>query len=132
MTWYHDQISMSTIPVRDPVAGTATLVVGDVSRWKSEGRNMPQLCGVQFIGLGDLTETTLCATHPAIILSPLVADDFDVLDVAQRLASLGFLGRYRAISEGLFDPELIREEVRSFAPQLDFDLVVMPVAVNQE
>lgn len=88
---------------------------------------MPSISGVHFIGIADLTARKLCETGAAIVLSPLVGDDFDVVDVAHRLLSLGFRGRYRAISEELPDAELIREEIRCFAPELDFDLLLMPL-----
>ena len=93
---------------------------------------MPSIVGVSFVGISDLTARTLCETGASIILSPLVGDDFDVVDVAHTLKLLGFRGRYRAISEDLPDAELIREEIRAFAPDLDFDLLLMPLeqAIN--
>lgn len=103
-----------------------TLVVGNVSRWESEGRTMPELAGFRFIDIGDLTKELVTQAAPDIILSPLVADDFDAVDVAEKLVSLGFGGRYRAISPNLPDARLIRDELRGFAPQLDFDILLMP------
>ena len=78
-----------------------TLVVGNLSRWKADGRKMPEAEGLVFVEIRDLTADIITQTRAAIILSPLVADDFDVVDVAERLISLGFQGRYRAIALSL-------------------------------
>jgi len=43
-----------------------------------------------------------------------------------KLIELRYQGRYRAIAEDLPDADLIRKEVQTFAPQLDFDLLLMP------
>lgn len=110
----------------------ATLVVGDLSRWESEGRTMPVLDGFQFIKISDLSADLVQETDPEIILSPLVADDFDAVDVAEKLVLLGFQGRYRAIAPRLPNADLILEEVRGFAPQLDFDLLLLPEPNTRE
>ena len=93
---------------------------------------MPALEGFQFINISDLSANLVEETDPEIILSPLVADDFDAVDVAEKLVLLGFQGRYRAIAAILPDAELILDEVRGFAPQLDFDLLLLPDTVSPE
>ena len=103
-----------------------TLVVGDIVRWKAEGRTMDPFDGFQFVDIEDLNADLVNEKEPDIILSPLVGDDFDAVDVAIKLIELKFKGRYRAISDEMPDAELIRKEVRAFAPQLDFDLLLMP------
>ena len=93
---------------------------------------MPVLDGFQFITISDLSADLVRKADPEIILSPLVADDFDVVDVAEKLVLLGFQGRYRAIAPSLPDARLVLEEVRSFAPQLDFDLLLLPEGDSTE
>lgn len=103
-----------------------TLVVGDLARWEAEGRMTPPLDDFQFVEIKSLTAEVVQDMEPEIILSPLVADDFDAVDVAAKLIELQYNGKYRAISDDLPDADLIRSEIRSFAPQLDFDLLLMP------
>ena len=86
----------------------------------------PNNDGFQFVDIEDLNADLVNEKEPDIILSPLVGDDFDAVDVAIKLIELKFKGRYRAISDEMPDAELIRKEVRAFAPQLDFDLLLMP------
>jgi hypothetical protein len=68
---------------------------------------------------------------PDIILSPLVSEDFDAVDVAGVLSALAYDGPYRAVTDTLPDPEIIRKKVRNHAPYLDFDLVVLPMLAPQ-
>ncbi|MEJ6402149.1 hypothetical protein [Yoonia sp. 2307UL14-13] len=102
------------------------VVIGDMARWKAQGRDIPPLDGFQFIDIADLDAIFKDGSQPDIILSPLVADGFDAVDVAIKLIKLQFRGRYRVIANDMPDAALIRQEVRSFAPQLDFDLLLMP------
>ncbi len=117
-----------TAPFPDALEGLAsnTLVIGDLARWRAQGRVVPPLDGFQFVEIEALNADVVNEKEPDIILSPLVADDFDAVDVAVKLIELRFQGRYRAISDDLPDADLIRQEVRNFAPQLDFDLLLMP------
>ncbi|PXW70321.1 hypothetical protein C7964_102206 [Loktanella sp. PT4BL] len=103
-----------------------TLVIGNLARWSAEGRMVVPFEDVHFIDLCNLTEELLEAFDPDLILSPLFAGGFDVLDVAQRLVALGYQGRYRAISDNMPDVAMILKEVRTQAEGLDFDLLSLP------
>lgn len=106
------------------------LVIGDLMRWKAEGRITVALAEFQFIEFAALTSAILDTVAPDIILSPLMGDNFDVLDIAQRLSNLNFEGRYRVIADSLPDAQMVRREVCNHAPSLDFDLLTMPPAAN--
>ncbi|WP_341366074.1 hypothetical protein [Yoonia sp. BS5-3] len=106
-----------------------TLVVGDLARWEAEGRMSTPPTDFEFVEIKSLTAEVVDQVDPDIILSPLVADDFDAVDVAAKLRDLQFDGKYRAISDVLPDADLIRKEIRAFAPQLDFDLLPVPANV---
>ncbi|WP_439155886.1 hypothetical protein [Yoonia sp.] len=124
-------------PKRDPIdrfskdmdenAGQM-LIVGDLERWQSDGRIIPDLDGFAFVDIADLTAENINGATSGIVVSPLVADGFDAVDVADRLVSLGFQGRYRVIAPSLPDAALIRDELQRMAPDLDFDLLLMPAA----
>lgn len=102
-----------------------TLVVGNLARWNAEGKATVPFDEFQFTEFQTLTTAVLETLDPDIILSPLMGDDFDVLDVASHLAELGFKGRYRAITDDMPNVQMIREEVLTQAPGLDFDLLMM-------
>lgn len=104
----------------------SVVVIGDVKRWTSEGRITAALSEFTFIDLDALNAETLLVLQPDIILSPLFCDDFDVVDVATRLLELRFDGLYRAIWCNVPNENIIWSEVRTHAPGLDFDLLLMP------
>jgi hypothetical protein len=101
------------------------LVIGNLRSWREEGRVLPSLEGFHFVEFEGVSAELLSEVRPDLVLSPLMGETFDALDVAQKLSSLGFGGRYRALTNPLPRPEAIIEEVRSLAPGLDFELFVM-------
>jgi hypothetical protein len=101
------------------------LVVGDIKSWTRKGRSLPDVAGFHFAGIQDLSVDYLETLGPDVILSALMGERFDALDVARRLVELGFKGRYRAIAGALPNPLAIRAEVRAIAPDLDFDLFII-------
>lgn len=101
------------------------LVIGNMRSWHPEGRMVPQLDGFHFVGFDDVTAALLRAVAPDVVLSSLMGEDFDALDLGRRLHDLGYDGRYRAITCGLPDPHVVSMEVRAAAPDLDFDIFVL-------
>jgi len=81
--------------------------------------------GYRFACFGELDMHLLHAARPDMVVSALIGEGFDAIDVARRLAQLGYRGPYRALSHPLPRPGLVRSEVRAAAPELDFDLVVV-------
>jgi len=75
-----------------------------------------------------LTGATLAALKPDLVLSPLLAAGFDILDVADRLASMGFSERLRALTPPLPDPVAVAGEVRAQFGLLDFALIELATA----
>ena len=59
------------------------------------------------------------------VLSPVVAEDFDAVDLAQRLQRSGFRGRYIAYGDGIPDAGIVRGEVADAAPGLAFEIIAM-------
>lgn len=109
-----------------------TLVIGDLARWSAQGRSTSAFDTFHFTAFDLLTKDLLAQIDPNIVLSPLLADDFDVMDVAINLSELGFTGLYRAITNDMPNADMIRVEVHNQAPALDFDLLVMPSATTDK
>lgn len=88
------------------------------------------LPGTRFVDFDELTPELLELHQPDVVLSPLVTQGFDCVELAHRLVNGGFGGRYRAFAGDLPRPDLVTREIRTSFPGLDFDLLV--VAAGQE
>ncbi len=105
-----------------------TLVVGDIRRWTARGQGLPEVDGLRFIDLDELSDSLLRDMQPDLILSPLIEDAYGALEVAGILQDLNFKGRYRAVAEALPNIAMIRSEIARAAPDIDFDLIGLPAA----
>ncbi|SMY07411.1 hypothetical protein [Flavimaricola marinus] len=102
------------------------IVIGPLSQLSTMDRQLPSVEGVSFVDFADLPAHCFETEPPDIIVSALVGPTFDVLDVARFLESVGFKGAYRALSEGLPYPSVVLAEVAAVAPDLDFDVFIVP------
>lgn len=103
--------------------GTLTLVVGDMEDWLDNGRVPPEIGGFHFADVSDIAATFIRRLNPGVILSPLVARQFDALDIARKLGNMDFKGSYRVLTDNVPDTSLIIQEVSNIAPNLDFDVI---------
>jgi len=83
---------------------------------------------LRVVRFAELTADELEQSAPDVVLAPLVGADFDCFDLAALLVEAGFRGRFRAAAMRIPDPGLVRREVRSAFPELDFDLLVLDPA----
>ncbi|MFT3687594.1 hypothetical protein [Paenirhodobacter sp.] len=70
-----------------------------------------------------LGETLLARLRPDIVLSPLLCDEHDIIDVARRLDRLGYRGALRALSPPLPHADMVLCEVRQLCGRRDFDII---------
>lgn len=70
-----------------------------------------------------LTEPLLARQRPDIVLSPLLCDEHDILDVARRLDRIGYRGALRALSPPLPHVGMVLGEVRQVCGWQDFDII---------
>ncbi len=101
------------------------LVVGNLRQWERQGRVVPILDGFIFAAFYEVTAELLGEVQPGVVLSPLIDDAFDAIDLAEVLGGLRFGGRYRAIAGPLPNPKPVLADVRSAAPDLDFDVFIL-------
>lgn len=106
-----------------PAKTGAILVIGEVSRWRAQGRDLPGSQDIHCIELHELAAEFLELVQPDVIFSPLLSNSFDCLDVAVLLQEIGYRGRYRVMSADLPNPWLIRAEISEACPDLDFDVI---------
>ncbi|TNC51163.1 hypothetical protein FHG66_06345 [Rubellimicrobium rubrum] len=101
------------------------LVIGNLMTWEREGRPVPKLEGFYFASFSEIDARLLSDVKPDVVLSALMGESFDVIDLACRLVELGFAGRYRALTTALPNAEAVRNEVQAIAPSLDFNFYVI-------
>lgn len=118
----HDLKHQESSLVKD-VTQNGILVIGEVSKWTRQGRELPQSPDVHCIEFHELTIDIIELLEPTAVFSPLLCTSFDCLDVAVMLQALGFKGRYRVMGESLPNPQLIRSEIQETCPNIDFDIV---------
>jgi hypothetical protein len=111
-----------------PEAPVVTLVVGDIKRWNAQGRTRPEIDGFYFVEIDALNAALLFDIRPEVILSPMIMDQFDAIDLAKKLATLDFKGRYRAVTEAIPNTAIVLKEIRTAVPKLDFDLYIVPTS----
>ena len=115
-----------TRSLSEDVAGNSfgkVIAVGDVDEWKSQGHSFPGGAGVRFLSFSDLHEGTLALHRPDVIYSPVLARDFDCIELASLLHNIGFTGIYRAVGNDLPKPQVIEREVREMSRRLTFEIV---------
>lgn len=98
----------------------AVLAVGDTAEWLRRKQPVPPGGRIILASYGDLSRQLLERVRPKLVLSPLLARDFDCIDLAQMLHSLGFTGQYRVITSDLPDPRVVSAEIGQLCPGLDF------------
>lgn len=70
-----------------------------------------------------ITAELIGRNAPDMVLAPLVAAEYDITDLAERLVRAGFRGRLRAYTRRLPDPRMVRAELRAGWPELEVDLI---------
>jgi hypothetical protein len=106
--------------------GLSILAIGDVEEWEKAGNSLPSNNKVVFAEFQEVTDVLLATIKPAIIISPLLTRSFDCIDLAQHLQSLGYKGQYRAMAATLPNPTIVRREIKTLCPDIDFDVIALP------
>ncbi len=112
-----------TIPAGLDTAGASVLAVGLVAA-EIDALLVPPPRACVFVRFGKLSPELLALVAPDIVIAPLFGADFDILDLADRLAAAAFAGRLYALTAPLPRPDAVRAEVSGHAPGIAFDLVV--------
>ncbi len=100
------------------------LAVGDMSHWRTTGRNLPWGSQITFADFSDITDELIATMRPDVVISPLLCRSFDCLDLAAALSGAGFRGRLRIMAPKLPRPEVVLAEARALCPMIDVDLIL--------
>lgn len=99
------------------------LVVGQADIWTTATTPLPGDMQLVFSDFVEVSPSLLGTVQPDVVLSPLLCLAFDCLDLAQRLQMFEFQGRYRVLAPALPNPHVIRSEVKTHCPELDFNFI---------
>ncbi len=110
-------------PERIAAGGAAVLAVG-LAAAEIDGLMSPPPRSCATVRFAELTPGLVALAAPEVVIAPLVGGDFDIIDLAARLADCGFAGRLYAVTLPLPRPDAVRAEVAEQAPGIAFDLVV--------
>jgi hypothetical protein len=111
-------MDIEAFPVASP---TVMLVVGPVA----DAARLPRIPGFHFRPFPAVRRQLLIELKPEVVLSALIARDFDAIELARLLMLEGFAGRYRAVTTALPNIKCVVAEVRAAVPGIDFDVFVM-------
>lgn len=104
----------------------AVLAVGDTAEWLRRNQPVPPGGRLILASYDDMSRQLLERVRPRLVLSPLLARDFDCIDLAQMLFTLGYTGQYRVITGDLPDPTVVHAEIGLLCPGLDFGILSTP------
>ena len=135
------------VPVRSGQAGSSdrdrrtagdeadrivVLAVGDMSHWRTSGRDLPWGSQITFADFSDITDELIATMSPDVVISPLLCRSFDCLDLAAALCGAGFRGRLRIMAPKLPRPEVVLGEARALCPKIDIDLILDQFLVSAQ
>jgi hypothetical protein len=113
----------------DHALAARVLTVGDPVLWGGAIPPQPANMSMYFSDIDAIGAELIETLKPDFVLSPLLSRKFDCIDLAMILVAAGFRGRYRAVTDDLPRPEVIRYEVRDLCPTLDFDIILVDAKV---
>jgi len=106
-----------------PLAPSLAILVG------FHGGERPEL-GMPFAGsrceslpYALLHAALACAPSADYVVSPLMTEQFDALDLAVQLSLAGYRGRYVVVTPSLPAPHVIRHEIEQLCPGLTVELI---------
>ncbi len=105
--------------ISDSSRAVRVIAVGSPAEWRKQ-RKVLHEDGIAFLDFEEVTQEVLDALQPSTVFSPLLANNFDCIELAMLLHNLGYSGQYRAMATDLPKPDVIEREVRQLCPQLDF------------
>jgi|LULQ01.1.fsa_nt_gb hypothetical protein len=123
-------LEMDKARCADPNRAVLRILAIGPARREDEDASLVRIPGTEFLPFAQLTAERIHDLEPDVVISPLVTQQFDCLEVAFLLTEAGYRGRYRALAAMLPRPDMVRREVRSSFPEIDFDVVLVGPAAR--
>ncbi len=70
-----------------------------------------------------MSRETFASLGTKLVLTPLLTSEFDAMELATILESLGYRGAYRAVINNIPNATMVQREILSHYPGMDFDVV---------
>jgi hypothetical protein len=116
-------LKTKNLPSNMPVSSHRMLTIGPMKNL-NKLRNLLSPEEEIAIAYGKLNAATLALHRPDIVVSPLLCDEFDILDIATRLVAVGYGGALIALTPPLPNVDAIAKEIRSQFRALEIFLIV--------
>ena len=116
-------------PNRHPKYPPVILVLGlnHVDLIRLPSGTIPPNALVHFAPVSALDGEVLAELKPSAIISGLVSRGSDAVELAGQLADLKYEGQYQVLTTALPRPAMVRAEISSVAPDIDVQLLEIPV-----
>ncbi len=111
-------------PAAEPARALRILAIGAPAAMVETVRDLTGAT-VEAAPFAGLDLALLARVMPDAVFAPLMGPGFDVLDLAARLARLGYGGSLHGLTGPLPDPESVTREIRGHCDGIDFELVVL-------
>ena len=73
---------------------------------------------ISLTGLTEVTRAFFTSVSPQKVLTPVIGPDLDIIEVAEKLRSIGFQGTLIGLGAALVSATLVEREVRAVCPKL--------------
>ena len=110
-------------PVFHPLTGCRSVLLVDASDAMRFLGARPNRQSVVLTRMRHLTPAMLSSTNPDAIIAPLMAADWDIVDLGLMLEAMGYRGDLFALSRPLPHAELILRELTAICPRLSVHLL---------
>ncbi|MDA5094835.1 hypothetical protein O2N63_12140 [Aliiroseovarius sp. KMU-50] len=105
------------------MSATVILAVGDVVPDTDRTTKFPESEKIQYLKISDINAEVLRWRRPLMIISPLMCNSFDSLELAVKLQELGYTGKFRVLAPNVANPNMILKEIASQAPSIDIEIM---------
>lgn len=103
--------------------GAATILLIDVDVALADYPTLPEGRTIVYSHKDMLSKSMLSRIAPDIVVAPLIAHDWDIIDLATRLVELGYHKTLLVASKPLPRAHLVMSEVKSICPEIDLQLI---------
>lgn len=110
--------SLRQDPVRDAARARRRVLAVEVARLGLDQDDLVIHTQLRHVSMQMLAEV-----RPDLIIGPLIAADWDIVDLCHRISRCGYQGRILALTRPLPRADLVAGEVGALFPNLEFGLL---------
>ncbi len=119
-----DKLADCTVAPDGRGAEPRLLAVGEPRSLQLSASGIPRDANVIFAHFANLSRAHILAVRPDVVLSPLVSEGFDCLELAIMLHAWRFGGEFWIAATRLPRPSVVLNEIRNSCPGLKVECIV--------